>query len=112
MLALFDRESLLAAEAVERPLQHAFAQAFAQLASAVDGARIDHHDFAAERQGCQAIADPAGLVDGVDGGRPRFPGNGRSGRWGDGALELAAARWANVSVARNAVSPTRGHDRG
>src|SRR3546814_10097856 len=50
MLALFDRESLLAAEAVERPLQHACAQAFAQLASAVDGARIDHHDFVAERE--------------------------------------------------------------
>src|SRR3546814_15951300 len=30
MLALFDRDSLLAAEAVERPLQHACAQAFAR----------------------------------------------------------------------------------
>src|SRR3546814_8010955 len=41
MPALFDRELLLAAEAVDRPLQLACAQAFAQLASAGEGARID-----------------------------------------------------------------------
>ena len=66
---LFHAIRLLAAEAIEGPLQHACAGRFGNGDGGIGGVRIHHHDLVAEGQRGQAVADSIGLVEGDDAGR-------------------------------------------
>ena len=96
MAGLLDGELLLAAEAVERPLQHPGAGRLAQPGGIIVGARIDHHDLVAERQRGQAVADPVGLVERDNARRqPGLAGSwigGRGRRSGDDGLPAVRDR--------------------
>ena len=66
---LFDRELLLAAEALEGPLEDAGAGLAGDGDGGVGRTRVHHHDFIAEGQRRQAVGQAIGFIEGDNAGR-------------------------------------------
>ncbi|MNI49273.1 hypothetical protein D3C73_1038740 [compost metagenome] len=105
---LLDAERFLAAETIERALQHAGAGSLGDGYRGVGGQGVHHHDLVAEGQRGQAVADAPGLVERDNAGRDArpFDGSGRGGHDGrvpvvcDGALCAAYSRPVGAGLAR------------